>query len=753
MKEVNITPSTSPSTHSTSSASIKRYTHLRTTLIVLIAVSIAITLLPIFIVITRYNYMSVQTQAIASALTLSEKYATITATTLKKSLDTAHLMRSSIMALQTINASERRRTLHDIIENSLKDSVGFFSMWACYEPNQFDGLDASYVGTQFHDDTGRVVMYFDKDTVTQAVTEDLLDSYTVSDWYLNSLTTGKDQQFDPYFSKVSSGDEILVTTFTVPLKNRDNKTVGVFGIDLALTNLAKELDNLKLYETGHGSLISSSGVIVTHKDKSLVGTVKKDFDTLLNNRDSVMVGSDQNIRSFEQIENGTNMFAMLTPIIIDSGFEPWYLLCTVPRSEVYKAVIKGAIIMAALLILSIILIVSVLSIIITGKLRSLTHVTAALRQVISYGKGDLTVRLPVFGNDEITEIAVSFNDTIAKIGASIQAVSTNSNMMEAIGNELASNMTETAGAVHEISANIDGVKQQAMTQAASVTETAATVEEIVRTIKQLNTGIEAQVSSVAQSSSSIEQMVANIASMGQTLGKTDSVIKDLTAATGDGKATLVTSNAVTRKIAEESGSLMEASSVIQHIASQTNLLAMNAAIEAAHAGEAGKGFAVVADEIRKLAEDSAAQGKTITTTLKTLSGEIEILSASSKTVEEKFNAIFTLAEQVKDMSARLTEAMREQENGSREVLTAIKNINTVTVEVQASSQEMLKGGEGVADEMKKLDNLTHIITNSMNEMAAGAVQINNAVQEVNDITQKTKQGIENLTEEVAQFKV
>ena len=719
----------------------------------LIAVSIAITLLPIFIVITRYSYTSVQTQAIASALTLSEKYATITATTLKKSLDTAHLMRSSIMALQTINASERRRTLHDIIENSLKDSIGFFSMWACYEPNQFDGLDARYAGTQFHDDTGRVVMYFDKDTVTQAVTENLLGSYTVSDWYLNSLTTGKDQQFDPYFSKVSSGDEILVTTFTVPLKNRDNKTVGVFGIDLALTDLAKELDNLKLYETGYGSLISSSGVIVTHKDKSLVGTVKKDFDTLLNNRDSVMVGSDQNIRSFEQIENGTNMFAMLTPIIIDSGFEPWYLLCTVPRSEVYKAVIKGAIIMAAMLILSIILIVSVLSIIITGKLRPLTHVTSALRQVISYGKGDLTVRLPVFGNDEITEIAVSFNDTIAKIGASIQAVSTNSNMMEAIGNELASNMTETAGAVNEISANIDGVKQQAMIQAASVTETAATVEEIVRTIKQLNTGIEAQVSSVAQSSSSIEQMVANIASMGQTLGKTDSVIKDLTAATGDGKATLVTSNAVTRKIAEESGSLMEASSVIQHIASQTNLLAMNAAIEAAHAGEAGKGFAVVADEIRKLAEDSAAQGKTITTTLKTLSGEIEILSTSSKTVEEKFNAIFTLAEQVKDMSARLTEAMREQENGSREVLTAIKNINTVTVEVQASSQEMLKGGEGVADEMKKLDNLTHIITNSMNEMAAGAVQINNAVQEVNDITQKTKQSIENLTEEVAQFKV
>ena len=128
-----------------------------------------------------------------------------------------------------------------------------------------------------------------------------------------------------------------------------------------------------------------------------------------------------------------------------------------------------------------------------------------------------------------------FNETIAKIGASIQVVGTNSKIMEGVGNELASNMTETASAVNEISVNIDGVKQQALTQAASVTETAATVEEIVRTIKQLNTSIEMQTASVAQSSSSVEEMVANIASIGQTLSKTDDVINNLTVATGDGK--------------------------------------------------------------------------------------------------------------------------------------------------------------------------------------------------------------------------
>ncbi len=180
---------------------------------------------------------------------------------------------------------------------------------------------------------------------------------------------------------------------------------------------------------------------------------------------------------------------------------------------------------------------------------------------------------------------------------------------------------------------------------------------------------------------------------------------------------------------------------------------MNAAIEAAHAGEAGKGFAVVADEIRKLAEESSAQGRTITETLKTLSGEIEDLSNSSQTAGEKFNVIFSLSEQVKDMSNKLMGAMREQENGSKEVLEAIKTINTVTMEVKTGSAEMLRGGEGVAEEMRKLDDLTSVIVGSMDEMATGAIQISNAVQDVNEITQKNKESIGNLAREVQRFKV
>ncbi len=328
-----------------------------------------------------------------------------------------------------------------------------------------------------------------------------------------------------------------------------------------------------------------------------------------------------------------------------------------------------------------------------------------------------------------------------------------SSQLRNVGQTLSRNMSTTSSQVQQISSNIDGVKEEVLTQAASVTETAATVEQIIRTIRLLNGSIENQAASVEKSSSSIEQMVANISSITQTLTKADTVINSLAAATEDGKSIIAGTNTVTQKIAEESGGLMEASRVIQHIASQTNLLAMNAAIEAAHAGDAGKGFAVVADEIRKLAEESSIQGKSITTTLKNLSGEIENMSTSAKISEEKFNDIFDLSEQVREMSGHLMAAIREQEAGSNEVLNAIKEINAVTAQVTDGSSEMLHGSEGVAEEMRKLDELTRRITGNMDEMASGAVLISNAVQEVSEMSQKNQQSIDNLSQEVNKFKV
>ena len=386
-------------------------------------------------------------------------------------------------------------------------------------------------------------------------------------------------------------------------------------------------------------------------------------------------------------------------------------------------------------------------------MRMLKPINLLTHTLGSTANGDLTKRLPETGKDEIAMASRSFNLTMRALGEMIGMVKKQSEVLFDIGNDLASNMAETASAMDQITSNIHGIKSRVLNQSVSVAESNASMEQVTVNINKLSYQIEHQTGAVSQASSSIEEMLANIHSVSDTLAINVENVRDLQESSQAGKSSLQEVVSDIKEIARESESLLEINSVMENIASQTNLLSMNAAIEAAHAGSAGRGFAVVAGEIRKLAESSSERSKTIGDVLKKVKKSVDKITHSTGNVLGKFEAIDRSVKTVAEQEEAIRRAMDEQNRGSKQVLHAAGQVSEITQQVKGESLEMLEGSKEVIYESKNLEKVTREITTGMNEMAAGAEQVNVSVNYVNEISVKTREGINSLLKEVSRFKV
>jgi methyl-accepting chemotaxis protein len=409
----------------------------------------------------------------------------------------------------------------------------------------------------------------------------------------------------------------------------------------------------------------------------------------------------------------------------------------------------------AVLFLAILLVILVIFIIfnlfIHGMLNPLSGMVKALNQIAN--DWDLTHRLEIRQKDEIGTLGDFFNLTFEQIMELVKGIRGKTLALADTGDELHANMAETSEAIEKISANIQTMRTQVLNQADNVNTATNSMERIINGLDKLNNHIAIQADSVAQSSSAIEEMLANVRSVTDTLVRNSTNITNLAQSSETGRVDLQKVSADIQEIAKESEGLLEINSVMQNIASQTNLLSMNAAIEAAHAGESGKGFAVVADEIRKLAESSGVQSKTISTVLKKIKASIDSITKSTSVVLEHFANIEQEVSTVSNQEAQIRSAMEEQGIGSRHILEAITQLNSVTDLVKNASGDMASESKVVLRQSADLKRIAGDVAESVDEITNSAEQITSVITRVNEISEENKENTEALSGEIARFKV
>ena len=368
--------------------------------------------------------------------------------------------------------------------------------------------------------------------------------------------------------------------------------------------------------------------------------------------------------------------------------------------------------------------------------------------------GDYTVeKLPIEGRDEIGHVIWNINGFYESTKKLLKGVQTNVDTTVQVGEELNSSMVQTSESVNEIVRNIGGLNEQMKSQSSLIDSTNTVAVDIMERIKKLDSSIENQSAGVEESSAAVRQMVANIESVNKILNKNMEQSEALDSASKVGQEKVADAANYAQKIMEESHSLLEASAVVRNIARQTNMLAMNASIEAAHAGKMGAGFSVVADEIRKLAEQSNEQGKNITESLKKLQVIIQGVADSTLEVQTQFKNIYDMTKVVGQQESVVVNAMAEQNEGSKQILEAMKNIDESTSVVLHESKEMLAGGKVVVSHMEKLNDTTTVIHDSLSEMSTGSNEILKAIKDVNDTSARSSEAIKGLSGEMSKFKL